>query len=152
MRYSIWALLLGLWLLPACDELVDAEGWPSNRTLDENGGTVALDRVSVEVYRSSAREGTNLRLEEADPATVPSGAVAEAYTLILSGAPDFELAAITYRIDVEELPDSIYFVDLTLARAEEGEWVPLETTLDPVHGIMIAQLYLPGTYAIVSLP
>lgn len=155
MRYTALVVLLGALVLSACSELVDAESWTSNRTFETWGGTVALDRLSVdvlgegEVLGAGVPSGTHIRIVEADSKEVPSGALAESYSILLSGAKRLGSAQAVYQLDMEELPEGVYFVDVVLARVEAGEWEPIPSMVDPIAGQIEATIHDAGTYSVI---
>ncbi len=141
------ALILG-----SCDDLADLESWTSNRTFEDGGGEVQLDRCTLVVGRSGVPVGTHIRIVDAQPAQTPEGGLAQAYSVLVDGTTQLVDSYLVYQFDLEEVPEGLYFVDLVLAQADAGQWNVLPSVQDPISGNVTAKVTKPGVYSLIADP
>jgi hypothetical protein len=149
MLRALIAISLSLALFSCDGELVTADTWPSNRTIDREGGSLYLRELLVTIPRDAISDGAiTFRITE-EEIWIP-GALSAAYRVLPEGISDLK-ALLTWRIHIEDLPQGVYFVDLAVARAVDGEWVPLaDTSPDPITGQVSGATTKTGIFALIS--
>lgn len=137
-------------LLAGCDgELVSADTWPSNRTIGGEGGSLSLRELLVTIQQGVLDEAISFRVTE-EEALIPGG-LGVTYRVHPDDLTGLEVM-MTWRIRIEDLPQGVYFVDLAVARAEGGEWVPLaDTSPDPVAGQVSGVTDGTGVFTLIQL-
>lgn len=148
---SIMLLCLGL---AGCGELVNSGNWPSNRTLGIAGGSLALDQIELTVPGNALGHSTTFKIIDIDEEAPLEGALGPVYRIHPEGVQELD-ATVTWYITVDDLPGGVYFIDLAVARAEDGadgmEWVPLAAPfLDPIAGVVRGHTDRTGVFALIQ--
>lgn len=151
MTRPITILVLSLVLAGCGGELVSSGNWPSNRTLGEAGGTVSLDNVEMTVPANVLDRSTTFRIIDLEEEAPLEGALGPVYRIYPDDVPNFD-ARLTWHITIDDLPDGVFFVELAVACADGGEWIPLAAPfLDPVAGVVGGRIDRTGTFTLVQV-